>query len=157
MPISPTLKKKWLKINLNNMIIHKNFMQLKFCRVIIIVILLVIVCFCCFTEAEAQSADMEKEEQVLFYEDFNKHSGPSVPSGWWVEGGEKVWVDDGKLRVKANPIKKGGKGYVCTVWYNRVFSGNLKVEFDAHVLNSAIDANNINFFFIISMLQLLHT
>ena len=37
-------------------------------------------------------------------------------------------------------------GYVCTVWCKQPFSGDVKVEFDAHVIRSDIEANNINFF-----------
>ncbi|MFQ5964719.1 MAG: DUF6250 domain-containing protein [Candidatus Scalinduaceae bacterium] len=85
------------------------------------------------------------EEKPIFYEDFSKGM-----ENWWVEGGEKVWVENGRLMVKANP-QKGEKGYsVCTIWYKKKLHGNLQVEFDAHVVSSDIDVNNINFFFLYS-------
>ncbi|MEX2511291.1 MAG: DUF1961 family protein [Cyclobacteriaceae bacterium] len=37
---------------------------------------------------------------------------------------------------------------VSTVWLDRKFSGNLQVEFDAHVVASEELANNLNFFFL---------
>ncbi len=88
--------------------------------------------------------------EVVFFEDFEQTLGETLPVGWWVEGGEQVFVEDGHLRVIANPMADHKLKKVCTVWNKQVFSGNLKVEFDAHVLNSRIDANNINFFFLYS-------
>jgi len=40
-------------------------------------------------------------EQVLLTESFDG-DGDQLPEGWWAEGGEKVWVQDGKLYVRAN-------------------------------------------------------
>jgi hypothetical protein len=68
---------------------------------------------------------------------------------WWVEGGEQVWVEDGRLHMKADPPERG-PGFVCTAWHRTPISGNVRIEFDAHVVSSAIDANNINFFFFYS-------
>ena len=81
--------------------------------------------------------------EILFQEDFSDGS----MAGWWFEGGEKVWVQDGQLHVKANPPQMSRPAGFCTVWYNRKFSGDLEIFFDAHVVDSAIDANNINLFF----------
>ena len=43
---------------------------------------------------------------------------------------------------------KGSKG--ATVWLNRSFEGSIRVEFDAHVIDSFNKANNINFFLFFS-------
>jgi hypothetical protein len=85
-------------------------------------------------------------ERVLLDEDFGRYEEGSLPDGWWVEGGEKVWVDGGRLRVKADPPGARDPGYVCTVWHRQPFAGNLRVEFDAQVIASSVNANNINFF-----------
>lgn len=65
---------------------------------------------------------------------------------WWVEGGERVWVEDGRLHVKADNPKIPGGG-VATVWWKRPHPASFTVEFDAHVVESSIQANNINLFF----------
>ncbi|OGV73326.1 MAG: hypothetical protein A3K19_14335 [Lentisphaerae bacterium RIFOXYB12_FULL_65_16] len=77
---------------------------------------------------------------LLFQEDFAKGM-----DNWWVEGGRKVWIEDGRLHVDADP-PKGEPGQVCTVWCRHEFSGDLRLEVDCHVLASHADANNINFF-----------
>lgn len=87
---------------------------------------------------------MANEGEVVFYEDFEDGM-----DNWWVEGGVKVWVMDGRLHVDAEP---GGErseqrpGYSCTVWCEEQFEGDLKIEYDAHVLYSQHEVNNINFF-----------
>jgi hypothetical protein len=97
-------------------------------------------------------------EDVLLFDDFESTPDGALPDGWWVEGGERVWVEKGRLRVKADPkdadapacpeaLRGGG---VCTVWRDQVFGGDLRVEFDACVVDSSIDANNINFFLLYS-------
>lgn len=94
----------------------------------------------CFTSVLSAS---DLSENVLFFEDFK--SG-KLSDDWWVEGGEKVWVEDGHLRVKADPPERNGDGYVCTVWNKIPISGDVQVDFDAHVIGSTNEANNINFF-----------
>jgi hypothetical protein len=78
---------------------------------------------------------------LLFEETFSQGM-----DRWWVEGGEKVWVEDGHLHMKADPPQVG-PGYVCTAWCKETFPADVRIEFDAHVVDSEIDANNINFFF----------
>ena len=91
------------------------------------------------------------EEHVLFFEDFGGCEGDSpLPADWWVEGGEKTWIEGGHLRVKANPEGTQQPGCVCTVWNRKIFRGDVRVEFDAHILNSTIDADNVNFFLLYS-------
>jgi hypothetical protein len=80
------------------------------------------------------------EGKVLLFDDFSKGM-----DNWWVEGGEKVWVEDGRLHMKADP-DDGKTGNVCTVWCRQSFPADVKVELDAHVVSSTIEANNINLF-----------
>ena len=81
---------------------------------------------------------------LLYSEHFGKYKdGSGVAGGWWVEGGERVWIDGGRLRVKANPAKQEGSDHVCTVWNKQAFSGDLEVSFRTCVLDSTIKANNI--------------
>jgi hypothetical protein len=65
---------------------------------------------------------------------------------WWAEGGERVWVEDGRLHVKADNPKAEGGG-VATVWWRKPHPGNFRLQLDAHVVSSSIEANNINLFF----------
>ena len=65
---------------------------------------------------------------------------------WWSEGGERVWVEDGRLHVSADNPKIPGGG-VATVWRRTRHPGDFQMELDAHVVSSAPEANNINLFF----------
>jgi hypothetical protein len=65
---------------------------------------------------------------------------------WWAEGGERVWVEDGRLHVKADDPKVAGGG-VATVWWKRPHPANFRLQVDAHVVSSSLEANNINLFF----------
>ena len=93
-----------------------------------------------------------ESEALLYSETFDDAPhGDELPEGWWVEGGERVWVEDGRLHVRANPAQDTGtESKVCTVWLDREFGGDLRVEFDAHVVASGREVNNINFFFLYS-------
>lgn len=95
----------------------------------------------CAQAAPPDEAPALKLGKVLYEEDFSKGM-----DDWWVEGGQKVWVQDGALHMQANPPKRGEPGFVCTAWCKRQFPGDVVVEYDATVLDSAIEANNINFF-----------
>ena len=72
---------------------------------------------------------------ILFLEYFS-----GGMENWWLEGGEKVWIEDDRLYMNADP--KNGANYVCTVWCKREFPDSIQVEFDAHVISSSINANN---------------
>ena len=65
---------------------------------------------------------------------------------WWAEGGERVWVDDGRLYVRADALDVAG-GTVATVWCRKELPPDFELELDAHVIDSSVDANNINLFF----------
>ncbi|MFO7945752.1 MAG: DUF1961 family protein [Armatimonadota bacterium] len=88
---------------------------------------------------------MSNDGKVVFFEDFKDGM-----DNWWVEGGVKVWVMNDRLHMDGDP---GGArsdhrpGYGCTVWCKEKFEGDLKIEYDAHVLYSGPEVNNINFFF----------
>ncbi len=84
------------------------------------------------------------EPSALFFDDFS-----GGMDNWWCEGGVRVWVEDQRLHVDAEP--GGGRserrpGLCATVWCKRLFEGHVRIECDAHVLRSDIDVNNINFF-----------
>lgn len=65
---------------------------------------------------------------------------------WWVEGGERVWVEDGRLHMRAdNPAIPGGG--VATAWCRTTHPGDFRLTLDAQVISSSTDANNINLFF----------
>jgi hypothetical protein len=77
-----------------------------------------------------------------FFEDFSHGM-----DRWWVEGGKRVWIQEGRLYVDADPTpEEPNVPAVCTVWCKQPFAGNLRVEFDAHIVRSSLNANNINFF-----------
>jgi hypothetical protein len=65
---------------------------------------------------------------------------------WWVEGGDRVWVEDGRLHVWADAPGKPGGG-VATVWCRRPLPDDFTLELEAHVVASGNDVNNINLFF----------
>ena len=85
-------------------------------------------------------------ERIILQDDFERSPDGAMPDGWWAEGGERVWVEGGRLRVKADPADPKGAGNACTVWHKQPFGGNVRVTFDAHVVGSSCDANNINLF-----------
>ena len=64
---------------------------------------------------------------------------------WWVEGGQKVWTEEGELHVLADP-EQPGAGYMCTVWCRTPLPPEIAVTFRARVVHSHIAANNINLF-----------
>jgi hypothetical protein len=84
------------------------------------------------------------KSEVLFFEEFSGNM-----NSWWVEGGERVWIEDGRLYVKAMG-DKGPESRACTVWCKRVFPDNIRIDFDAHVVSSSVNVNNINLFFCFS-------
>ena len=88
-------------------------------------------------------------EKVLFAEDFESYPDNStLPAGWWYEGSKAVRIEKGRLRADANLDNNGEDYGVSTIWLDKTFSGDMRVEFDAHVLASDGDKNNINFFFL---------
>ena len=76
-----------------------------------------------------------------FEEDFSRGM-----ADWWVEGGERVWVEDGRLQMKADPAT-GAAGNVATVWRRGVQPADFDLELDAQVVSSVPNVNNINLFF----------
>ncbi len=86
------------------------------------------------------------EWKSLYFDSIN-----SSNSSWWSEGGEKVYIEDNRLYMFANPPMKADRpvtdGGVCTAWCKELLPANLSLEFEAHVISSSIDANNINLFF----------
>lgn len=94
-------------------------------------------------EAEAPEQD---SKAVLYAEDFDSYEDGELPHGWWLEGGEAVYIEDGRLVIKADPETERAPGHAATVWNKNQFSGNVQVEFDVHVVASSINVNNINFF-----------
>jgi hypothetical protein len=91
----------------------------------------------------------EPENQVLFEDTFSYPDG-GLPDIFWLEGSEKVQVINERLYVDANPDGNGESYPVSTVWLNKMFTGDIQVEFDTHVLSSPDQEHNINFFFLYS-------
>lgn len=79
--------------------------------------------------------------QAPMVEDFSRGM-----DDWWAEGGERVWVEDGRLHVKADNTKIPGGG-AATVWWKRPHPANFVLEIDAHVISSSFGGNNVNMFF----------
>ena len=91
------------------------------------------------------------DDEVLISEDFEGYDEGAPPGeNWWVEGGQAVAVEGGRLRVRANPEGQGQPGYVCTVWHKTPLSGDLTVTCDTQVIASTVKANNVNFFLLYS-------
>ncbi|MFW6039178.1 MAG: DUF6250 domain-containing protein [bacterium] len=90
------------------------------------------------TAAEVQE---EPEGELILHEDFSDGM-----ENWWVEGGQETWVKDGRLHMRANTEEPRDLGCVATAWHKQKISGDVRVEFQAHVIDSKIGANNINFF-----------
>lgn len=105
---------------------------------------------CSSDRPEQASGDAEHGEEVLYTENFDSYADGERPSDWWMEGGEDLFVQDGKLHIKSDPDEERSSGYVATVWNQKGFSGDVTVEFDAHVTASSQDVNNINFFLLYS-------
>jgi hypothetical protein len=82
----------------------------------------------------------ENRHNLLYSEDFSKDL-----HNWWIEGGGQVWIRDGRLYMKAVGPKRSNAN-VSTVWCRSVFPGDVRIEFDAHVLSSPYNVNNINVF-----------
>ena len=80
------------------------------------------------------------KERIIFNESFNYPDG-ELPAIWWSEG-DVGRIKDGRLFVDADKDSLG----VSTVWLDREFSGDVRVEFDAHIVSSRDTANNINCF-----------
>ncbi len=79
--------------------------------------------------------------QAVLLEDFSRGM-----ERWWVEGSERVYIQDGRLYVDAdNPQKPGGGA--ATVWCRSLLPTDFELEVDAHVVSSTLHANNINLFF----------
>jgi len=90
-------------------------------------------------------------EKVLFQENFNSYADSSnLPAGWWREGSKAVRIEKGRFRTDANLDNNGEDYGTSTIWLDKVFSGDVRIEFDAHVLVSDGDKNNINFFLLFS-------
>ncbi|MHC4700516.1 MAG: DUF1961 family protein [Planctomycetota bacterium] len=95
--------------------------------------------------ASCRPLPKDPAQKVLFQEDFDSYSdSTTLPAGWWSEGSKAVRIEEGRLRADANLDKSGEDYGTSTIWLDRTFSGDVRVEFDAHVLN------NINFFLLFS-------
>lgn len=96
------------------------------------------------------------KQEVLIYEDFSiegerkAENRISSRHEWWAEGGERAWIEDGRLHMKADPEEANDPRIVSTVWCKTPISGNVRIELKAHVVSSSIGANNINVFFFYS-------
>jgi len=82
------------------------------------------------------------EGALVIDEDFSQ----GMPN-WWVEGGEQVWVADGRLYMRSEG-PDADHGSVCTAWCKTPHPAHFVLEAEAHVLKeSKGPSNNINLFF----------
>jgi len=79
-------------------------------------------------------------EKVIFQESFDYPDG-ELPAKWWSEGNQAE-IKEGRLFVNADT----GQFRLSTVWLDQELSGNIRVEFDVHIVSSSDTANNINSF-----------
>jgi len=87
----------------------------------------------------------------LFKEDFNSYPDNSkLPTSWWREGSKAVRLENGHLHADANLDGNGEDYGTSTIWLDKIFEGDIKVDFDAHIQASDGEKNNINFFFLFS-------
>lgn len=106
--------------------------------------------------AEETGEPMEERERILIHETFDEVRSDEAEGlihgshDWWVEGGERVWVEEGRLYVKADPEDENDPRYVATVWCRTPISGDVRIEMKAHAIDSSVGANNINVFFFYS-------
>lgn len=85
-----------------------------------------------------------ESNELLWVETFD-HADETKPEIFWSEG-DKAEIRDGRLYVDADST-----GYrASTVWFDKVFTGDISVKFDVQVVSSSDNANNINFFFLYS-------
>jgi hypothetical protein len=65
---------------------------------------------------------------------------------WWVEGGERVWIENGRLHMKADEPGKT----TATVFLREPHKGDFRLSTEAQVVSSSANVNNINLFFSVS-------
>ena len=83
--------------------------------------------------------------KVILFENFDSYAdGSSVPAGWWVEGGLGTWIQDGRLHANADPGNDQSLLTYVRVMFDHQLSGDLHIEFDAHVVSSVNKRNNLN-------------
>jgi len=80
------------------------------------------------------------QEKLFLDESFDYPDG-ALPAQWWFEG-DSAFIRDGRIYVDSDNSSKK----VSTIWLDKVFQGNLSVEFDVQVVSSVKLSNNINFF-----------
>jgi hypothetical protein len=86
----------------------------------------------------------KKRDTILYTETFSYPDG-ALPSVWWSEGNTAV-IKDGRLYVDADIDSYRAS----TVWLDKRFSGNIRIEFDVQIVSSDDTANNINCFVLYS-------
>lgn len=84
------------------------------------------------------------QERVILHENFSYPNGP-LPEQWWCEGNSAKIVN-GRLFVDADTFSPR----VATIWLNKEFHSDLRIEFDVCVVSSLEHANNLNFFLFFS-------
>jgi hypothetical protein len=84
------------------------------------------------------------QDRILLNETFDYPDG-TLPPGWWSEGCQAV-IRNGRLFADADTASYRAS----SVWLDKMLSGDLQVEFDAHIVSSSDTANNINCFFLYS-------
>ncbi|MEM9255836.1 MAG: DUF1961 family protein [Pseudomonadota bacterium] len=80
-------------------------------------------------------------EVILFEDNFNYADG-ELPPHYWYEGRGEATVTEQRLLI--NSFDEGIAS-ASTVWLNLELQGDLRIEFDAHVIDSKNGVNNVNF------------
>lgn len=84
------------------------------------------------------------QKKIVVDEKYNYPDG-SLPENWWSEGCEAV-IKDGHLFVDADDKSYG----MASVWLDRRIAGDFIIEYDASIVASKGDKNNINCFLLYS-------
>jgi len=59
-------------------------------------------------ETAAQNMRSNRKGKLLYTENFNNYKNGTLPPGWWVEGGQSVYID--KVTLKSMRIPRPRRG-----------------------------------------------
>ena len=97
---------------------------------------------CLFLSLLTTSNGMSQGE-VLFKDDFRDPS--TINHNYIIEGG-KVSIGDGRLRIQANPAAGETYPKEAGIWINKIFDGDLSIEFEVNSLSAHRNATDLQLF-----------